>query len=228
LSTRHRAFSGRIATLRWCWRLAFETADGCVALTDFMPIGVADSSVVRLAEGRRGKVAMRLHLTLRFDHRATIPWATQIEDNPLSVRSVDRAWSAPAATGNAAAGQLQLDVFGELVGAIYQSRKHFLAPIASAWTQQQTLIQDVEDIWELQHGIWEVRCGRRQFTFSKVMAWVALDRSVRDAECFGLEAPLARWRELRDRMHAIHAKLREQRARWQPALAAYRGLPPVG
>jgi hypothetical protein len=82
-----------------------------------MPIGVADSSVVRLVEGRRGKVAMRLHLTLRCDHRATIPWVTQMEDNPLSVRSLDRAWSAPAATGNAAAGRLQLDVFGELVGS---------------------------------------------------------------------------------------------------------------
>jgi hypothetical protein len=58
----------------------FATADGCVALIDFMPIGGADSSVVRLVEGRRGKVAMRLHLTLRFDYGATIPWVTQLED----------------------------------------------------------------------------------------------------------------------------------------------------
>jgi len=59
----------------------FETADGSVALIDFMPIGGANSSVVRLVEGRRGKVAMRLHLTLRFDYGATIPWVTQLEDN---------------------------------------------------------------------------------------------------------------------------------------------------
>jgi GH15 family glucan-1,4-alpha-glucosidase len=69
------------------------------------------------------------------------------------------------------------------------------------------LIQHLEDIWELpDQGIWEVRGGRRQFTFSKVMAWVALDRSVRDAERFRLEAPLERWRELRDRMHATICK----------------------
>jgi GH15 family glucan-1,4-alpha-glucosidase len=115
--------------------------------------------------------------------------------------------AAPVRIGNAAAAQLQLDVFGELVDAVYQSRRHFLAPVAAAWAQQQTLIQHLEDIWELpDYGIWEVRGGRRQFTFSKVMAWVALDRSVRDAERFGLEAPLERWRELRDRMHATICK----------------------
>jgi GH15 family glucan-1,4-alpha-glucosidase len=115
--------------------------------------------------------------------------------------------AAPVRIGNAAAAQLQLDVFGELIDATYQVRNHFLAPVASAWAQQQTLIQHLEDIWEVpDQGIWEVRGGRRQFTFSKVMAWVALDRSVRDAERFKLEAPLERWRELRDLMHATICK----------------------
>jgi GH15 family glucan-1,4-alpha-glucosidase len=59
----------------------FDTADGCVALIDFMPIGGPNSSVVRLVEGRRGNVAMRLHLTLRFDYGATIPWVTQLGDD---------------------------------------------------------------------------------------------------------------------------------------------------
>ena len=58
----------------------FETADGSAALIDFMPIGQANSSVIRLVEGRRGKLAMRLHLTLRFDYGATVPWVTQLED----------------------------------------------------------------------------------------------------------------------------------------------------
>jgi GH15 family glucan-1,4-alpha-glucosidase len=85
--------------------------------------------------------------------------------------------AAPVRVGNAAADQLQLDVFGELVDTIYQSRKHFLAPVASAWAQQMTLIQHLEDIWELpDQGIWEMRGERRQFTFSKVRRgslWIA-------------------------------------------------------
>jgi GH15 family glucan-1,4-alpha-glucosidase len=361
----------------------FETAGGSVALIDFMPTGQANSSLIRLVEGRRGNVAMRLHLTLRFDYGATVPWVTQLEDQsgltaiagpsgvilrtPLPLQGENlatvaefnvaqgecvpfvltyvpshlrvpwpldwraalhqteafwrgwsarctytgpwrepvqrslltlkamtyaptggivaapttslpeqlggqrnwdyrycwlrdatftllalmstgyldeaqawRAWlqrsvagspdqiqivyglsgerqliewqvpwlsgyqgAAPVRVGNAASDQLQLDVFGELIDAIYHARKHLLAPVASAWAQQQTLIQHLEDIWELPDcGIWEVRGGRRQFTFSKVMAWVALDRSVRDAERFKLEAPLDRWREVRNRMHA--------------------------
>ncbi len=365
----------------------FETADGSVALIDFMPIGHANSSVIRLVQGRRGNVAMRLHLTLRFDYGATVPWVTQLEDKsgltatagpsqvvfraplPLQTenlatvaeftvvqgecvpfvlthapshlqtpRALDwraalqhteafwrgwsarctytgpwreavqrslltlkamiyaptggivaapttslpeqlggqrnwdyrycwlgdaagtllalmsagyleearawRAWlqrsvagspdqiqtvyglsgerqliewqvpwlpgyqgAAPVRIGNAASDQLQLDVFGELIDALYQARKHFLAPVASAWAQQQTLIEHLEDIWELpDQGIWEVRGGRRQFTFSKVMAWVAMDRSVRDAERFGLDAPLDRWRQVRDRIHATICK----------------------
>ena len=58
----------------------FDTADGRVALIDFMPVGQANSSIIRLVEGRRGKVAMRLHLTLRFDYGTTVPWVTQLED----------------------------------------------------------------------------------------------------------------------------------------------------
>ena len=71
-----RAYRDRTMVLE----TVFETADGCVALIDFMPIGGPNSSVVRLVEGRGGKVAMRLHLTLRFDNGATIPWVTQLED----------------------------------------------------------------------------------------------------------------------------------------------------
>jgi GH15 family glucan-1,4-alpha-glucosidase len=74
--------------------------------------------------------------------------------------------AAPVRIGNATADQLQLDVFGELIDALYQARKHFLAPVASAWAQQQTLIEHLEDIWELpDQGIWEVR-GLRFDVFS--------------------------------------------------------------
>ena len=366
----------------------FETADGRVALIDFMPIGRSSSSLIRLVQGQRGKVAMRLHLALRFDYGTTMPWVTQLEDgsglsaiagasrvvlrSPVALRGKNfatvaefdvaegecvpfvmthgpshlpppapidwrtalqetesfwrgwsarccyagrwketvqrslltlkaltyaetggivaapttslpeqlggernwdyrycwlrdatltlmalssagyreearawRAWlqrsvagspnqlqimyglsgerqltewevpwlpgyhgAAPVRIGNAASVQLQLDVYGELMDAIYHGRKDALAPIESAWAQQQTLIEHLEQIWEQpDDGIWEVRGGRRHFTYSKVMAWVALDRSVRDAERFQLRAPLDRWRKLRDQMHRTICEL---------------------
>ena len=78
-SGRH-ASAAPTATARWCWRRCSILPDGRVALIDFMPIGRASSSVIRLVKGRRGKVAMRLHLALRFDYGATVPWVTQLED----------------------------------------------------------------------------------------------------------------------------------------------------
>jgi carbohydrate kinase (thermoresistant glucokinase family) len=366
----------------------FDTADGRVALIDFMPVGHTNSSVIRVVKGQRGKVAMRLHLAMRFDYGLTVPWVTQLEDksglsaiagpsrvvlrSPVALRGKNfatvaefdvaegecvpfvlthgpshlpppvtldwraalqqtqsfwRAWSArcsftsrrreavqrslltlkaltyaetggivaapttslpeqlggqrnwdyrycwlrdatltlmalasagyreeaqawrawlqrsvagspnqlqimyglsgerqlaewevpwlpgyqgavPVRIGNAASIQLQLDVYGELMDAIYQARKDGLAPVESAWPQQRTLIEHLEQIWEQpDDGIWEVRGGRRHFTLSKIMAWVALDRTVRDAERFKLKAPLERWRQVRDHMHATICEL---------------------
>jgi GH15 family glucan-1,4-alpha-glucosidase len=111
--------------------------------------------------------------------------------------------AAPVRVGNAASAQLQLDVYGELIDAIYQGRALGVAPVGSGWALQQKLIEHLEQIWEQpDDGIWEVRGGRRHFTFSKIMAWVALDRTVRDAERFTFQAPLESWRKVRDHMHA--------------------------
>jgi GH15 family glucan-1,4-alpha-glucosidase len=112
--------------------------------------------------------------------------------------------AAPVRIGNAASDQLQLDVYGELIDALHQGRMLGLAPIGAAWPLQQKLIEHLEQVWEQpDEGIWEVRGGRRHFTFSKVMAWVALDRTVRDAERFKFSGPLESWRKVRDRMHAM-------------------------
>jgi len=105
--------------------------------------------------------------------------------------------------GNAASNQLQLDIYGDILDAFCQGRHDVLAPVPSGWALQERLIEHLLQIWEQpDEGIWEVRGGRRQFTFSKVMAWVALDRTVRDAERFKLQAPVDRWRQVRDRIHA--------------------------
>jgi GH15 family glucan-1,4-alpha-glucosidase len=99
-------------------------------------------------------------------------------------------------------------VYGELIDAMYQGRKLDLAPAEAGWALQQKLIEHLEQIWEQpDEGIWEVRGGRRHFTFSKIMAWVALDRTVRDAERFKLPAHLESWRKLRDRMHTTICEL---------------------
>ena len=111
--------------------------------------------------------------------------------------------SRPVRIGNAAADQLQLDVFGEVLDAMHQARVGGLQPLADAWDFQRVLMSHLEEIWPLEdEGIWEVRGGRRHFTYSKMMAWVAFDRTIRSAEAFGLEGPIDHWRKLRAQIHA--------------------------
>jgi GH15 family glucan-1,4-alpha-glucosidase len=108
----------------------------------------------------------------------------------------------PVRAGNAATGQLQLDIYGEVLDALYQSRKRRLVTDAADWMLQIELLKHLEKIWELpDEGIWEVRGPRRHFTYSKVMAWVAFDRAVKSIEEFGFVGPLDHWRHLRQHIH---------------------------
>ena len=110
--------------------------------------------------------------------------------------------SKPVRTGNAASEQLQLDVYGEVMDALHTSHRVGIADQAASWALQCALVEHVETIWNTpDEGIWEVRGPRRQFTHSKVMAWVALDRAVKSIEQFGLEGPLDRWRAVRTEIH---------------------------
>ncbi len=111
--------------------------------------------------------------------------------------------SAPVRVGNAAAGQYQLDVYGEVISALHESRRGGIEPAGPSWDLETALIEFLESGWKQpDDGIWEVRGPRRHFTHSKVMAWVALDRAVRDIEEFGFEGPLERWRATRDSIHS--------------------------
>jgi GH15 family glucan-1,4-alpha-glucosidase len=111
--------------------------------------------------------------------------------------------SAPVRVGNAASEQLQLDVFGEVMDALYQARRHGLAKEKPAWHLQKNLMRQLEHIWqEPDDGLWEIRGERRHFVHSKVMAWVAFDRAVRAVEEQDLDGPADKWRVLRDRIHA--------------------------
>jgi GH15 family glucan-1,4-alpha-glucosidase len=111
--------------------------------------------------------------------------------------------SAPVRIGNAAAGQFQLDVYGEVADALHCARRVGLEPDENAWRVEKALVAFVESVWsEPDEGIWEVRGPRRLFTHSRVMAWVALDRAVKAVERFRLDGPVERWRAVRDAIHA--------------------------
>ena len=362
----------------------FETADGSVALIDFMAMNQPDSTLVRIVEGRRGRVSMRMNLMLRFDYGSSVPWVYRLEEEngniaiagpnlvvlrssvelrgeglstaasfdiepqqrvtfaisyglshkppPAAIhceqalattRSFWQQWSArctytgkrrdvvvrslltlkamtfgetgaivaapttslpeqlkgprnwdyrycwirdatltltalmgagyyeeagawrnwlhravagtpqdlqimygifgerrlaeweipwlpgyqgalPVRVGNAASDQLQLDVWGEMMDALHLARQGGLAASASAWDMQCGALEHLEAIWkEPDDGIWEVRGPRQQFTHSKVMAWVAFDRSIKDAEKYSLAGPLDRWRKIRDEIHQL-------------------------
>ena len=110
--------------------------------------------------------------------------------------------SSPVRIGNAAAEQVQLDVYGEVLDTLYVARKAGLPSNAASWALECALVAHLETIWDQpDDGIWEVRGGRKHFTHSKVMAWVAFDRAIRSAEEFGLNGPVGRWRDIRDTIH---------------------------
>jgi GH15 family glucan-1,4-alpha-glucosidase len=120
-----------------------------------------------------------------------LPWLTGYEG------------SRPVRVGNAAADQFQLDVYGEVMDAMYEAVRGGLPESPEAWALLRKLMEFLEFEWDgPDEGIWEVRGPRRHFTHSKVMAWVAADRAVRLCEEFGREGPADRWRALRERIHA--------------------------
>jgi GH15 family glucan-1,4-alpha-glucosidase len=110
--------------------------------------------------------------------------------------------SLPVRIGNAASDQLQIDVFGELMDALYQAREHGLANERPAWALQKVLLAYLATIWDRpDNGIWEIRGEPRHFTHSKVMAWVAFDRAVRSVETQNVDGPVDEWRAIRDEIH---------------------------
>jgi GH15 family glucan-1,4-alpha-glucosidase len=111
--------------------------------------------------------------------------------------------SRPVRVGNAAATQLQLDVYGEVMDTLHLARRAGLASDPDAWALQRALMGHLELAWrEPDEGIWEVRGPRRHFTHSKVMAWVAFDRAIKAVERHGAWGPVERWRRLRADVHA--------------------------
>jgi GH15 family glucan-1,4-alpha-glucosidase len=108
----------------------------------------------------------------------------------------------PVRIGNAAHAQLQLDVYGELIDAFHQARMAKLKLDEGSWALECAVLEHLAKVWDQpDHGIWELRGEGRHYVFSKVQTWVGFDRGIKSAEKFGFEAPLERWRALRDAIH---------------------------
>ncbi|TAM93063.1 MAG: glycoside hydrolase family 15 protein [Jatrophihabitans sp.] len=113
------------------------------------------------------------------------------------------AGSTPVRVGNAASGQFQLDVWGEVLDGLHLAREHGIAHETSAWDVQRALLDHLESHWsDPDNGLWEIRGPQRHFVHSKVMAWAGIDRAVQAVERFGLDGPVQRWRALRAQIHA--------------------------
>jgi GH15 family glucan-1,4-alpha-glucosidase len=111
--------------------------------------------------------------------------------------------SRPVRVGNDASKQFQLDVYGEVMDSLHLARAADMEPHPEAWNVQLAMLKFLELHWQdADNGLWEVRGPPQHFTHSKVMAWVAFDRAIKDAELEGLEGPIDVWRGLRDTIHA--------------------------
>ncbi len=110
--------------------------------------------------------------------------------------------SKPVRIGNAAGKQLQLDIYGEMMDAVYLATKYGDSLPYAAWKNISRLIDWIEKNWtEPDEGIWEVRGGRKHFLHSRVMCWVAVDRVLRLAEKRSLPVPLVKWQTLRNQIY---------------------------
>ena len=122
-----------------------------------------------------------------------IPWLAGYEN------------SKPVRVGNAASKQFQLDVYGEVLGAMYYAHEAGIENREADWRLQVELVEFLESNWDQpDEGIWEVRGGRKHFTHSKMMAWLAFDRAVKLVEkcsCSG-DQHVDRWKKIRDQIHA--------------------------
>jgi GH15 family glucan-1,4-alpha-glucosidase len=174
---------------RYCW-----LRDASLTLLAMLNAGYRDEAsawrewLLRAVAGNPAEVQIVYGVAgeRRIEERV-IPWLPGFAD------------SHPVRVGNAASYQRQLDIYGELLDAAYQTLAQGIESSEFGWSLIKRLLAWLADHWrEADAGIWEVRGPLRDFTHSKVMAWVAFDRAVRIHEEFGRAGPVNRWRELRD------------------------------
>ncbi|HTT49121.1 MAG TPA: glycoside hydrolase family 15 protein [Pseudolabrys sp.] len=177
---------------RFCW-----LRDATLTLLALMNAGYYQEArmwrdwLLRAAAGSPQQI--QIMYGIRGERRLTeweVPWLPGYEG------------SRPVRIGNAAHSQLQLDIFGEVMDALHQARQGGIGAAGVGWELQREFLVHLEKIWpDRDEGIWEVRGGREHFTYSKAMAWVAFDRSIKSAEKYNLPGPIECWREIRERIH---------------------------
>jgi GH15 family glucan-1,4-alpha-glucosidase len=178
---------------RYCW-----IRDATISLLALMDAGYYDEAkawrdwLLRAAAGSPDQLQIMYGIAgERRLSEWTVPWLPGYDN------------ARPVRIGNAAHVQLQLDVFGELMDALYQGRKGGLPENKEAWALQATLLTHLAKVWrQPDAGLWEMRGPVRQFTHSRVMAWVAVDRCIRSVEGFGMDGKIDDWRRLRADIHA--------------------------
>ena len=129
--------------------------------------------------------------------------------------------SSPVRVGNGAATQLQLDIYGELIDSIYLYNKHGEPISYQSWTELRRIVEWLCDNWDRpDEGIWETRGGQQDFTYSRLMSWVAIERAVRMARYRGLPADMVKWLDVRDRIteQIMSRGWNDQARRLRPAL----------
>ena len=177
---------------RFCW-----LRDATLTLLALMDAGYFDEAaawrdwLVRAAAGSPGQAQIMYGLSgERHLLEWEVPWLPGF------------AGSRPVRIGNAAHAQFQLDVYGEVLDALHQARLGGIAETQEGSQLQRALARHVESVWGTpDQGLWESRAGPEHFTYSKVMAWVALDRAIKGVEKFGLKGPVDHWRAVRQQIH---------------------------
>ena len=177
---------------RYCW-----LRDATFTLLSLMDAGYFDEAaawrdwLLRAAAGSPSQAQIMYGLAgERVLRESDIGWLPGYEN------------SKPVRVGNDAYGQLQLDVYGEVMDALHQARRGGLARSLESWSLQRALVKHLASVWQRpDQGLWEVRGGPQHFVYSKVMAWVAVDRTIKAAEEFRIDHFVQECRALRQKIH---------------------------
>ena len=197
----------------WDYRFTW-IRDASFTVFAFMRLGYGDEAVAFMEWLRRRAYAH--HTDGSLDIMYPIQPDTSLEEVTLDHLEGYRG-SRPVRIGNGASGQLQLDIYGEMMDALYLANKYGPQISYDGWKDVIQSVNYLTGRWrEPDEGVWEVRGGRRQLLHSRLMCWVAVDRALRLASALSLPAPFADWTSMRTEIHeSIYEDF------WNPDLQAF-------